>query len=217
MARQYCSKCSKPHLACICSYLSPQDNAIAVLVLQHPDEKNKAIGTAKIVELGLARSCVISAITISDAYIRNKLKECACSKPLLIYPSPLNERVSHYIHDFEKDHSIATHLKKRYDSIILLDGTWRNTRELLHCNPWLKALSTLQLVNAGESRYRIRQAQQAGALATVEAVSKVLVLLDQHFQSEKLLQPFEKMIEFQIKQMGVDVYQNNYLNNKKNV
>jgi len=214
MTRQYCPKCSKPQVACICTYLSPQENKTAVIVLQHPDEKNKAIGTASIIALSLKNAHVISSVHILESEVKSLLTQMSCKQPLLIYPKALNNEAMHYVHDFEKDHSISKHLKNTYDSIILLDGTWRNTRELLLCNEWIKSLPTLALNNAGDSQYRIRQAQTPGALATVEAASKVLELLDLAFQPEKLMMPFEKMIEFQIKKMGADTYQKNYLNNK---
>tara|TARA_R110001592_G_scaffold83774_1_gene248094 strand:- start:11692 stop:12354 length:663 start_codon:yes stop_codon:yes gene_type:complete len=219
MARHYCQKCTKPEAACICQYLNPQANSLAVLVLQHPDEAMKAIGTAKLIALGLAKSKVLTALHtlhISEQEVRSLLSGFSCSAPLLIYPQVLSDDQPHYVYDFEKERFTSLALQKRYDSIILLDGTWRNTRELLHCNSWLKKLPTLNLANVGASRYRIRQAKQAGALATIEAVSHALAVLDASFYAEKLLKPFEKMIEFQIAKMGRRVYQNNYLRDSKN-
>jgi DTW domain-containing protein YfiP len=216
MARSYCQQCSKPESACLCQYLSPQANGITVIILQHPDEKMKAIGTAKLVVLGLIKSKILTTIELNEAELRHTLTEFTCLEPLLIYPQSLSNAVSHYVYDFEKERFTSLPLQKSFDSIILLDGTWRNTRELLHRNPWLKNLPTLNLANLVKSNYRIRQAKKTGALATIEAVSYVLALLDNNFQPEKLLKPFEKMIEFQIEKMGQDVYQNNYLANNKN-
>jgi DTW domain-containing protein YfiP len=215
MPRHYCQKCTKPDKTCICKWLSPQVNSIAVLVLQHPDKEKKAIGSAKLVTLGLTKSKVLTSLHITENEVLTILGKLSCSRPLLIYPQSLNDEHLHYVYDFEKEHFTSLPLQKAYDSIILLDGTWRNTRELLHCNAWLNQLPTLNLKNVGESSYRIRQAKQAGALATIEAVSKVLGLLEESFISEKLLLPFEKMIEFQIKKMGIEVYQQNYKNNNE--
>ncbi len=213
MARCYCQKCSKPSAACLCRWLAPQENTIAVFVIQHPDEAMKAIGTAKLIALGLEKSKVITSLHITEQDINSILGDYSCAAPLLIYPQSLNEDSYHYVYDFEKERFSSLPLQKAYDCIILLDGTWRNTRELLHCNAWLKKLPTLNLANIGESHYRIRQAKQAGALASIEAVSCALSLLDDAFQSDKLLKPFDKMIEFQIEKMGQDVYQKNYLKN----
>ncbi len=213
MTRRYCQQCSKPETACLCQYLSPQNNSIAVIILRHPDEETKAIGTAKLASLGLSKSKVVTSLEISEAEVADLLTVFSCSDPLFIYPQALSDDYPHYVYDFEKERFTSSALYKHYDSIILLDGTWRNTRELLHRNVWLKNLATLNLVNVGESRYRIRQAKQKGALATIEAIALALVLLDNSFNASKLLKPFEKMIEFQIDKMGQDVYQNNYPTN----
>lgn len=217
MSRRYCQQCSKPEAACLCQFLSQQSNTIAVIILRHPDEVTKAIGTAKLAGLGLRKSKVVTSLEITETEVRRLLAELSCSEPLLIYPQPLNDDSPHYVYDFEKERFTSATLNKHYDSIILLDGTWRNTRELLHRNEWLKNTATLNLMNVAESRYRIRQAKQEGALATIEAVAYALALLDDSFKASKLLLPFEKMIEFQIEKMGRDVFQKNYLadNNSK--
>ena len=217
MSRRYCQQCSKPETACLCQFLSRQTNTIAVIILRHPDEVSKALGTAKLASLGLSKSKVVTSLAIAETEVISYLAEFSCSEPLLIYPQALNDDCPHYVYDFEKERFTSSSLNKQYDSIILLDGTWRNTRELLHRNEWLKNTATLNLMNVGESRYRIRQAKQEGALATIEAVACALSLLDDSFKASKLLLPFEKMIEFQIEKMGRDVYQKNYLagNNAK--
>lgn len=213
MARRYCQHCSKPEAACLCPFLSQQNNSIAVIILRHPDEAPKSLGTATLVSLGLKKSDVLTSLEISETEVLNLLAAFSCSKPLLIYPQSLNNSSLHYVYDIEKKSFISPSLGKAYDSIILLDGTWRNTRELLHRNKWLKNLATLNLENAAKSRYRIRQTKQEGALATIEAVAYGLTLLDGSFNAGQLLKPFEKMIEFQIEKMGHDVYQKNYLRN----
>tara|TARA_R110002167_G_scaffold194858_3_gene397578 strand:- start:682 stop:1245 length:564 start_codon:yes stop_codon:yes gene_type:complete len=179
--------------------------------LRHPDEESKALGTAKLANLGLSKSKVVTSLEITETDLTCLLAELSCSSPLLIYPQALSIDCPHYVYDFEKECFTSSALNKQYDSIILLDGTWRNTRELLHRNVWLKNFATLNLMNVGESRYRIRQAKQEGALATIEAVACALTLLEDSFRASKLLLPFEKMIEFQIEKMGYDVYQKNYL------
>ena len=98
----------------------------------------------------------------------------------------------------------------RFDAVILLDGTWRNTREILHKNTWLHTLPTMALKNVGASRYRIRKAPQENALATIEAVSKLLSVLDKKFDQDIFLKPFNRMIDAQIAKMGDAVYQRNY-------
>ena len=56
MARNYCQKCTKPEAACVCQWVRYQTNSIAVLVLQHPDEELKAIGTARLFGFNLMQN-----------------------------------------------------------------------------------------------------------------------------------------------------------------
>lgn len=210
MPRKYCQRCKKPESACLCCWVTLQHNNVAVLVLQHPDESKKPIGTANLIKLGLSRCHILSELNVSEDKVVKSLSEMSAKCPLLIYPKSLSDSLSHYSYDFEKDRFTSLPLQNHHDSIILLDGTWRNTRELLHRNPCLRNIPTLSLENAGHSRYRIRQANLSGALATIEAVSLALKVLDDDIQSESLLLPFEKMIEFQIDKMGQDVFLRNY-------
>ena len=211
MARRYCEHCGKPESACLCVWIKPQINHLAVVVLQHPDEQNKAIGTARLVELGLKRAKIVSGLGFDQAEIMALLSDLSAFRPLLLYPKALDHSLPHFVLDFETEHFSVPPLLNAYDSLILLDGTWRNTRELLHVNHWLKTLPTLAIKHSESSRYRIRQAKKAGALATIEAVAKVLSVLDETHQAEQLLLPFEKMIEFQIARMGPLVYRQHYL------
>lgn len=210
MSRCYCKHCYKPEPACLCCWVSPQSNRLPVLVLRHPDETHHAIGTARLIELGLQRSRVETVLALEQERFSDLLQQWSVSRPILVYPAALSPDVPHFKLDFETEHFTPPALLNEYDSLILLDGTWRNTRELLLNNGWLKSLPTLAIKQATVSRYRIRQATKEGALATIEAVSQVLSVLDDHFQAERLLLPFEKMIDYQISRMGRDVYKKNY-------
>ena len=210
MPRRYCKQCEKPESACLCSWVLPQDNRLPVLVLQHPDELQHAIGTLSLIKLGLQRSWVETSLVLERERFVELLRQWSVARPILVYPTALDADVPHFTLDFETEHFTLPSLLNEFDSLILLDGTWRNTRELLINNSWLKSLPTLAIKHDSASRYRIRQACQKGALATIEAVSLVLNVLDEQFKAERLVLPFEKMIDYQIDRMGRDVYKKNY-------
>ena len=63
--------------------------------------------------------------------------------------------------------------------LVLLDGTWRKTRKLLHLNPWLQQLPRFALPTPPPSRYLIRKAQQADQRSTLEAACLALAALEQ--------------------------------------
>ena len=38
-----CSRCGKPETLCVCKDITPIDNKITLLILQHPQEQDKAL------------------------------------------------------------------------------------------------------------------------------------------------------------------------------
>src|SRR6202171_1378090 len=46
-----CPRCLKPMPLCICDSITPIENKIALLVLQHPQEQDRALGTARLTAL----------------------------------------------------------------------------------------------------------------------------------------------------------------------
>ena len=46
-----CVRCGKPTALCVCSGIVPMDHRIAVLILQHPQEQDVALGTARLTAL----------------------------------------------------------------------------------------------------------------------------------------------------------------------
>ena len=82
--------------------------------------------------------------------------------------------------------------------------------QILHCNPLLAALPRVTLTPGLSSRYRLRKAPDAQALATVEAVTYALTVLEPELDFSPLLRPFDALIEGQIRAMGAAVYQRNH-------
>jgi DTW domain-containing protein YfiP len=62
--------------------------------------------------------------------------------------------------------------------LIVLDGTWRQSRQMLRAQPALAQLPRVavpaELLAAHGQRYRVRKAHQAGQLSTLEAVALAL-------------------------------------------
>jgi DTW domain-containing protein YfiP len=53
--------------------------------------------------------------------------------------------------------------------LVVLDGTWRKSRKMLHLNPLLRRLPRLSLEDVPASNYLIRKAHKVGQLSTLEA------------------------------------------------
>src|SRR5438132_11316342 len=46
-----CPNCGKPLPLCICDSITPIENKIALLILQHPQEQDRTLGTARLTAL----------------------------------------------------------------------------------------------------------------------------------------------------------------------
>ena len=72
--------------------------------------------------------------------------------------------------------------------LVVLDGTWRKSRKMLHLNPLLQQLPRLALAQLPASRYRIRKARQLHQLSTLEACCAALA------QLQNDAEPFEPLL-----------------------
>ena len=85
--------------------------------------------------------------------------------------------------------------------LIVLDGTWRKSRKMLHLNPLLQHLPRLTLHDAPASRYWIRKAHRSDQLSTLEATCIALTQVEgnpERFQP--LLNAFDGFIAQQLAQ-----------------
>src|SRR6202051_3581473 len=66
-----CPRCLKPMPLCICDSITPIENRISLLILQHPQEQDKALGTAR-----------LTALHFKDAVLKIGLSWPSLSKAL---------------------------------------------------------------------------------------------------------------------------------------
>ncbi len=196
IARPRCPQCTRPLVHCLCSLIPSLPSRTRVLVIQHPDEAKHALNTARFVALGVQNAQLIIAETIDDLeqYLQQPGYH-AC----VLFPGEQAQELSAYQAD------------QQPLLLVVPDGTWRKARKILHCNPLLAALPRVTLPAGLTSRYRLRKAPIQESLATVEAVSYALDILEPETDFSALLRPFEALIEGQIQAMGAEVYQRNHV------
>ena len=51
-----CPQCLKPVPLCICDSITPIENKVQLLILQHPQEQDRALGTARLTALHFANA-----------------------------------------------------------------------------------------------------------------------------------------------------------------
>lgn len=115
-----------------------------VLVLQHPDEAGHAKNTVAFLTLGLSPAARVLTGEVFPPSV-------AAPGAVLVYPGAAGDPAAPAARE-----------------LLLLDGSWRQSRRLLAANPWLAALPRLSL-SEQPSRYTIRRAHRPGQLSTLEA------------------------------------------------
>jgi DTW domain-containing protein len=181
--RLVCDRCRRPASVCYCAHITALETATRVLLLQHPRERDVAIGTARIARLCLPRSELRIGVDFErDPVVQAALK----ARAYLLYPGPSAIDI-----DLERLPQPLT--------LIVVDGTWWQAKKLLKLNPALAALPQIRFTPPRGSDYRIRREPAAHCVATIEALAHVLGALEGdpgRFQA--LLRPFNAMVDTQI-------------------
>ncbi len=83
--------------------------------------------------------------------------------------------------------------------LVVLDGTWRKSRKMLHANPLLQQLPRLSLQDLPASHYLIRKARRPDQLSTLEATCAALGQLEGSVEKfQPLLTAFDGFVGQQL-------------------
>lgn len=197
-----CPHCQKPMPLCICDSVTPIENRLSLLILQHPQEQDRALGTARLL-----------AKHFADATVRVGLSWPSLSKAL---GRPV-ENASHWAvlylgsaraADLEAEGEIVALNRKgevaenqrailgKLEGVVLLDGTWSQAKALWWRNPWMLKCQRVILNPAHPSRYgRLRKEPRRDGLSTIEAAATILAGLERRPDiAETLHASFERML-----------------------
>ena len=61
-----CPSCLKPQPLCICGSITPIESRISLLILQHPQEQDRALGTARLTALHFKNAVVKIGLSWPD-------------------------------------------------------------------------------------------------------------------------------------------------------
>ncbi|MBK7951957.1 MAG: DTW domain-containing protein [Deltaproteobacteria bacterium] len=180
-------------MACYCAHVSPIPTRTRVVVLQHPRERHKAIGTARIAALCLpGLELAVGVEFEQDARVRRLLSDPQ-APAVLLYPSA-------DARDLRKDPPPGP------VTLVVLDGTWNQAKSLLRDNPALQALPRVAFTPDAPSEYRIRREPREDYVSTIEALVHALGLLEggdpARFQA--LMAPFRAMVDLQVRYAAGD-------------
>ncbi|MBU2709657.1 tRNA-uridine aminocarboxypropyltransferase [Zooshikella harenae] len=202
MPRECCSRCHRPVQVCLCKYITCSKSPMNLVVLQHPSEQKKAIGTAKLLGLCIKNCSRI----VGECFSNHKTFEEILQQPCVVL-FPNDSAIT--LHEFQHDYLQGTDIQSW--NLIVIDGTWKKAKKIWYLNPQLHTLPSIVLSQSEPSTYRIRKVPNDAYLSTVEAAVMALRgLANDQTILESPLVAFKAMIDQQIQIMGNETYQNNY-------
>lgn len=187
-----CPKCGKQPLLCLCSFVSPTETSVHILILQHPQEPDKELGTARLTHTILPNSTLrigLSWSNLSKAlgrpgenvkwgtlYLGGRSQTTPGSsndvQPFRLQIKPKGKKGSSGLEPYVPGHS------PELEGIIVLDGTWSQAKTLWWRNPWLLKLHRLVLNPQRRSMYgQLRREPRRECLSTIESVAEALEAL----------------------------------------
>ena len=187
---------------CICDSVTPIDNRIALLILQHPQEQDRALGTARLAALHFKRAVVkigLSWSSLSKALGRPVVDPSRWAV-LYLGSAKLAELdvVSEIVAigrkgEIEPD---QRGVLARIEGVVLLDGTWSQAKALWWRNPWMLKCQRVILGPRRASRYgKLRREPRRDGLSTIEAAGMILADLEKRPDiAETLNDAFERML-----------------------
>src|ERR1700720_2500012 len=196
-----CPHCQKPMPLCICDSISPIENKIELLILQHPQEQDRALGTAR-----------LTALHFRDATLKVGLSWPSLTKALGRPVDPQRWAVlylgSAHAAKLAPGRDIVVLDRKGaaladqeaalagIEGVIVLDGTWSQAKTLWWRNAWLLKCRRIVLGPGRPSRYgKLRREPRRDGLATIEAAALLLSRLEARPEIEAaLIASFERLL-----------------------
>src|ERR1700691_4889265 len=185
LATPECPHCRKPTPLCVCEGVKPIKSRLDLLILQHPQEQDRALGTARLTALHFERAVLkigCSWPSLSKALGRPVHDP---SRWAVLYLG------SAKVADLQTDRDIVAigrkgeiednqrAILKDIEGIVLLDGTWSQAKALWWRNAWMLKCQRVILGPARPSRYgQLRREPRRDGLSTIEAAAMLLASLE---------------------------------------
>jgi len=197
-----CPRCLKPMPLCICDSVTSIKNRLSLLILQHPQEQDRALGTAR-----------LTALHFPNATLRIGLSWPSLAKALgRPVADPSRWAVlylgSAKVAELDTDAEIVAIDRKGdiedrqgailgdIEGVVLLDGTWSQAKALWWRNPWMLKCQRVILGPRQPSRYgHLRREPRRDGLSTIEAAAMLISTLEKRPDIAATLNAsFERML-----------------------
>lgn len=196
-----CAVCSKPARLCVCAELTPHQTKLQILILQHPQEQDVDLGTAKLITGQLPNAKL--KVGLSWPNLAKAVGRVADPKRwAVLYLGPASAsgfaRGSLTVVDKkalpvpDQEEAVAG-----LEGIVVLDGTWSQAKTLWWRNPWLLKLRRLIVIPDRPSAYgELRREPRKESLSTLESVGFALSRLEgDPSLYDLLVAPFRTMLQ----------------------
>lgn len=168
----------------VCDSVTPIDNRIAVLILQHPQEQDKLLGTGRLT--GVQFRNATFRIGLSWPSLAKALGTAADPKRWAIlylgsadgttFPKGRTVVALDRDGDVLRDQDAAL---AGIEGIVAFDGTWSQAKTLWWRNPWVLKARRIALNPKEPSLYgKLRREPRRDGLSTLEAVALTLAELE---------------------------------------
>ncbi|MGH6765308.1 MAG: tRNA-uridine aminocarboxypropyltransferase, partial [Bradyrhizobium sp.] len=184
-AMQDCPRCHKLLPLCICDSITPIDSRISLLILQHPQEQDRALGTARLTALHFRNAVVkigLSWPSLSKALGRPVQDPSRWAVLHLGSARVADLEIRSDIVAIDRKGEIEDNQRAILDGIegiVVLDGSWSQAKALWWRNAWMLKCQRVILGPARPSRYgRLLLEPRRDGLSTIEATAMLLAGLE---------------------------------------
>jgi DTW domain-containing protein YfiP len=179
-----CPRCGKPPALCVCADIEPIDNKVALMILQHPQEQDRELGTARLAALhfkhalfkiGLSWPSLSKILGRPAEPQRWAVLYLGSLKAQALVPDREIVVVNRKGNAVEHQDEALRHI----EGVVLLDGTWSQAKALWWRNAWMLKCKRVVLAPKRPSRYgRLRREPRRDGLSTIEAAAMLLARLE---------------------------------------
>lgn len=200
-AEPECPRCGKWLSLCVCEAAPTIDNKIALLILQHPQEQDKALGTARLtalhfknatLKIGLSWASLAKALGRPADPQRWAILYLGSARAAALAPDAEIVAVNRKGEAEENQRGILREL----EGVVLLDGTWSQAKALWWRNPWMLKCRRVLLNPQRPSRYgNLRREPRSDGLSTIESAAMLLSHLEKRAEIQSaLLASFDRLL-----------------------
>jgi DTW domain-containing protein YfiP len=196
-----CPICGKPPILCLCEEVETVENRINLIFLQHPQEQDKTLGSARLAAHMLTRGTF--KVGLSWPSLTKAVGAPADPKRWAILhlgsiqasDFPAGRDIAVFDADGKAVADQAAALAD-IDGVVIFDGTWSQAKTLWWRNAWVLKAKRIALKPAAPSLYgNLRKEPRKEGLSSMEAAGMVLARLEARPEIETTLrQTFGEML-----------------------